>query len=331
MIPKRSSDDVFETHDRVKISPDLLAILGWAFATVICIYLPLLSGTPLLFIFGLPTVIFIPGYVLVSALFPENDEVSGIERFALSFGLSIVVVPLIGLALNFTPWGIRLTPIITSLVFFTAAMAIIAQYRRSRLPPEKQYIVPFLPILLKVKGKFFEPEESRFNRAVSVILILAVVAAGITVVYGFASPTEEEHFTEFYILGESGNATGYPERFAAGDPQTVIIGISNHEYHTVTYTVETILLNMTIDSTINASTIHAAKSLNSFTTTLAHNETWEFPYTFSITDTKYNRLQFLLYNGTIPPESVNTSYRINASHQDLHLWVTVQNPQEIEK
>jgi len=29
----------------------------------------------------------------------------GIERVALSFGLSIAIVPLIGLVLNFTPWG----------------------------------------------------------------------------------------------------------------------------------------------------------------------------------------------------------------------------------
>jgi len=33
------------------------------------------------------------------------EGIDGIERVALSFGLSIAIVPLIGLVLNFTPWG----------------------------------------------------------------------------------------------------------------------------------------------------------------------------------------------------------------------------------
>ncbi|WP_048077056.1 DUF1616 domain-containing protein, partial [Halorubrum sp. AJ67] len=37
---------------------------------------------------------------------PDRSGIDGIERVALSFGLSIAVVPLIGLVLNFTPWGI---------------------------------------------------------------------------------------------------------------------------------------------------------------------------------------------------------------------------------
>src|SRR5699024_12451412 len=34
-------------------------------------------------------------------------SIDGIERVALSFGLSIAITPLIGLLLNFTPFGIR--------------------------------------------------------------------------------------------------------------------------------------------------------------------------------------------------------------------------------
>ena len=39
----------------------------------------------------------------------------------MSFGLSIAVVPLIGLGLNLTPWGIRLDPILISLAVFVIA------------------------------------------------------------------------------------------------------------------------------------------------------------------------------------------------------------------
>jgi len=70
-------------------------------------------------------VLFLPGYALIAALFPSKNDLDGIERLALSFGLSIAVVPLIGLGLNFTPFGIRLVPIIVSLSVFTLAFIFL--------------------------------------------------------------------------------------------------------------------------------------------------------------------------------------------------------------
>ncbi len=75
---------------------------------------------------GLPFILFFPGYVLIAALFSRKDDLSGIERVALSFGLSIAVVPLIGLGLNYTPWGIRLAPVLVSLIIFIVAVSGIA-------------------------------------------------------------------------------------------------------------------------------------------------------------------------------------------------------------
>jgi uncharacterized membrane protein len=33
-------------------------------------------------------VLFLPGYALIAALFPRKDDLDGIERIALSFGLT---------------------------------------------------------------------------------------------------------------------------------------------------------------------------------------------------------------------------------------------------
>jgi len=60
-------------------------------------------------------VLFVPGYVLVAALFPRNGDIDWIERVALAFGLSIAVVPLLGLLLNFTPFGIRPVPVFATI------------------------------------------------------------------------------------------------------------------------------------------------------------------------------------------------------------------------
>lgn len=90
-------------------------------------------------ILGAIFVLWLPGYTFIKALFPsessEKAEEKGldtIERIALSIGMSLALVPLIGLLLNYTPWGIRLTPIVFSLLALTvifATIAIVRQYR----------------------------------------------------------------------------------------------------------------------------------------------------------------------------------------------------------
>ncbi len=81
---------------------DLLAAVVLALAVLLFTLTPL-SGLFLRIPIGLLMVLFVPGYVLIAALFPRKGDLDGIERIALSFGLSIAVVPLIGLGLNYTP------------------------------------------------------------------------------------------------------------------------------------------------------------------------------------------------------------------------------------
>ena len=88
---------------------------------------------------GLFFVLFFPGYTLLSALFPGRGNLDGIERVALSFGLSIAVVPLIGLVLNYTPWGIRLYPILISITLFILVASGVAWYRQRKLAPAQRF------------------------------------------------------------------------------------------------------------------------------------------------------------------------------------------------
>ncbi len=115
------------------------ASLGISFMTVLVIYV-VPSQSPLVvlrWILGLVFVLFIPGYVTVEALFPKGRELDGIERFALSVGLSLALVPLVGLLLNFTPWGIRLTPIVISLTILTVGLALVGLGRRFAVSAER--------------------------------------------------------------------------------------------------------------------------------------------------------------------------------------------------
>lgn len=64
--------------------------------------------------------------------------------------------------------------------------------------------------------------------------------------------------------------------------------------------------------------------IDQFTVTLSHNETRELPWEFSVPSAEYNRLQFLLFNETVPGPGVAGQDRINASYRDLHLWLQVR-------
>jgi len=81
-------------------------------------------------------VLWLPGYAFMRALFPQQPEaktdekdMDTIERAALSIGISLALVPMVGLLLNYTPWGINLTPIILSLVALTVVFAVAAVLR----------------------------------------------------------------------------------------------------------------------------------------------------------------------------------------------------------
>ena len=88
------------------------------------------------YVLGTIFILWLPGYTFIKALFPQSrhpktteKNLDPIERVALSLGMSIALVPMIGLLLNYTPWGIRLTPIVLSLLSLTITFATAAILR----------------------------------------------------------------------------------------------------------------------------------------------------------------------------------------------------------
>ena len=88
------------------------------------------------YILGSIFVLWLPGYSFIKALFPSrvpiptrSNELDSIERIALSIGMSLALVPITGLLLNYTPWGITQVPITLSLLALTVTFATIAILR----------------------------------------------------------------------------------------------------------------------------------------------------------------------------------------------------------
>lgn len=320
---------------------DLAAVVALVVLTVLSVVLPGVRETPIRILLGLLFVLFVPGYAFIAALFPEagtrgsdpdstsavesvapsrDHGIDGIERVALSFGTSIAVVPLIGLALNFTPWGIRLAPILISVSGFTLVAVFVGTWRRATLDPDDRFEVPYREWIARARRELFEP-DTKTDLALNVLLVVSILLAVGSVGYAVAVPQQGESFTEFYLLTEDEDgdlvADGYPTDFVAGEPKSLVVGVTNQEHERVSYTVVTEVQR--VETANNSTTVLESESGPRFSPTLEHNETWTRQHQIAPTMTGERlRLTYLLYRGD-PPATPNTE---NA-YRELHLWVNV--------
>ncbi len=138
-----------------------------------------------------------------------------------------------------------------------------------------------------------------WNRALSTILVIAILGVLGMLGYVIATPRFGERFTEFYILGLSGKATDYPKELVVGEEGRVIVGIINHEREPVTYRIEI--------------KIDGAKNSEGGPVTLEDGKKQEEIIGFTPDRVRdKQKVEFLLYR-----QGQNEVY------QKLHLWVDV--------
>lgn len=326
-----------------RLPADLAYVALFVIATGISVFVPIVRETPLRVVLGLPFVLFLPGYAFVAALFPEqgtspvnetdtNEEpigqaarlrrasIDGIERTALSFGLSIAISPLIGLILNFTPWGIRLGPIVFAIGGFTLIATGVAAVRRNALPAEERFHVPFKQWYVTTRAELFEP-ETRADQLLNVVLVVSLLLAASSVTYAVAVPKSGESFTEFYLLTENESgalvAADYPTNFTEGGNKSLVVGIGNHEHRTVSYSIIVQLQRVRMTNT--STTVVERERLHRFNTRLTANETWTHQHNVSPSMTGNRlRLVYLLYKDEPPAQPT-----IENAYRETHLWINV--------
>ncbi|GAA5050539.1 DUF1616 domain-containing protein [Haladaptatus pallidirubidus] len=322
-----------------RLPADLVIIGAFVILTLAVVFTPGINTTPLRAVVGLIFVLFPPGYAFIAALFPEGTSlaeddpnstvesasrfgsgIDGLERVALSFGTSIAIVPLIGLILNFTPWGIRLVPVLLSLSLFTLCMTVIAAVRRWNLPEEERFRVPYKQWGAAMKAELINP-DTKADAALNVVLAISLILAVASVGFVVAVPNQGESFSEFYLLTKNENgqfvADDYPSNFTQGESKPLYVGIENNEHQEVSYTVLVRLQQVSVAN--NTTQVQNTQELKRFQTTLEDNSTWRKQHTItpSMTGTRL-RLQYLLYKGSAPANpSQDSAYR------ELHLWVNV--------
>lgn len=164
------------------------------------------AGTFYRTLFVLPLLLLLPGYALMSFLFPKRS-LSSVDQIAFSLGLSLAVTVLSGLVLNLTSWGMQAKSWALLLGALTICLAIAAQIRRrSPIPtPSTRFTL-----------------NSRLGLLFGIAVILLVAAVSVASLGAIRQWTPG--FTQLWIL---------PIDDTASDK--VILGLHNYEGTTVSY------------------------------------------------------------------------------------------------
>ena len=113
--------------------------ISLALATCTTVFLIPDSDSPIIYLryaLSIIFLLFLSGYSFINLLFPltapiadSNEHMDKTQRVVLSLVMSLVIMIIVGLVLNYTPWGITLTPITLSLLALTVTFATAAIIR----------------------------------------------------------------------------------------------------------------------------------------------------------------------------------------------------------
>ena len=272
---------------------------------------------PIRAVLGLIFLLFLPGYVATAALFPEKDRIDIIERIALSFGLSIAIVPLTGLALNYTPFGIRLDPILVVISAFILIVSIVAWRRRIYLPEDERFRVD-ISINLSMKGM------PLIDKLLTVGITVTLIATVALLAYVIAVPRSGESFTQLAILGPDMKAKDYPRNLSVGQEALVHVSVGSFETSKKNYSLVICLQRQ--NSTTNITHWNATDPFGGpvvFDEGLAYASNFSLEpreynnksFRFSISETGTFKLRFMLF---LEGQSVTEQ-----PYREVYLWLFV--------
>ncbi|AKU09729.1 DUF1616 domain-containing protein [Haloferax gibbonsii] len=285
---------------------------------------------------GLPVLLFLPGYALLLALFPAGSsgnsgegpsfgrfewqpDLGLTERFALAFGMSVALLPVVGLALLWAGVGLNAAPVLLALSAIIVGGLAVGEVRRRRLPEGERFHVPIRRWYADVVRSF--DQSSRVDSLLNVALAFAVLLAVASLSYALVAPGTGESYSSLSLLTQDAGgefvAADYPEELTVGEQTELFVSVANAEGEATSYTLVAELQR--VERTNGETTVVERQVLGSRTETVADGETWRTRHTFAPALTGEDlRLTYFLYEGDAPAEpSTDTAYR------SAYVWLTV--------
>ncbi|WP_161785364.1 DUF1616 domain-containing protein [Halorubrum halophilum] len=324
------------------ISDDVWASL--AAIVVLAAAVTLDPGSGIRVAIALPMLLVLPGYALVTALFPEEGgngpnvlsrrvprnlttslmgedpvRLSPTIRFVLSVGTSVALLPLLGLLTSAVAGTITAETGVVTVALFVCVATAVGTVRRLRMPVSDRYAPSFggaaSAIGESLSGR--TRRESILNAALGISILVAVLTTG----FVLTVPNDGESYSTASLYGTSDDNTlvagNLPNEITLEQTEEFVFVVDNHHDRSVDYTVVAKLQQQNSDGTVIAE-----RRLDTFNRTVAADQRWQRSHDLSPTFTGERiRVVYLVYEGE-PPE---TPIRSNADAEVYHrLTVTEQ-------
>ena len=284
---------------------------------------------------GFAFVLVLPGYALVSALFPGRP--SGVrtrpmqttayspgtaERLGLSFAFSLALLPILAVVHGLLGIPFETNTVVVSVATLVIALSTVGILRRFARSPTDRYSPPSV-FGYGARTRDWLAAGTATDTVLSAVLAVAVLLAVGTLAFGLTGPIQGESYTGVSLVTESGDgeyvASGFPTNFSAGEARTLTLQVENHYQEPGDYTAVVQLQRVRGNGTDSVE-VTRRERLQMLESRVAANETWTRTHQVRPTMRGSNlRLAYYVYRGDVPetPTAENADGRV-------HLWVDVQ-------
>ncbi|SFR66664.1 DUF1616 domain-containing protein [Halogeometricum limi] len=281
-------------------------------------------------------VLFLPGYALTTLVFPARSEVRPsigdissafaggeteyaglpfLERLALSFGLSIALVPVFAWALEVVGYEFVAGNVAVVCGSVAVVGLLLGAVRRLRLPAEAAYVIP-VGVLVAYRNA--ARGRSDWDGALNVALAAAIVVSTAVVTFALVSPVDGTSYTQASLLTEEDDgsltASGYPQNLTVGESSELVLLVENYEQESMDYTVVVQLQRVEQNGDVVATS-----ELDRFSGTVDSGDRWQVTSTIQPSIAGDNlRLAYLVYKDDVPQNP-----DIESSYRHVTLWLNV--------
>lgn len=284
---------------------------------------------------GFAFVLLVPGYALVSALFPGRargtirrpSPPSGYspgtaERFALAYGCSLALLPLVAVAYGLLGLPFEPSTVLVGLAVLVLALVAVALARRFALPRGERYRPPSL-LEFGTRFRTWLGRGGALDTALSAVLTVAVLAALASVAYGLAAPTDEAAYTSVALVTENESGPGYvasdyPRNLTVGESRELTVRVQNEHDRPVEYAVVGELQRVRGVGT-GSLTVVQRRPVTRANRTVGAGSTWNYSHAVAPSAPGERlRLAYYVYRGAAPATPTRAS-----AERVVFVWVNV--------
>lgn len=295
---------------------------------------------PLRVLLAAPLVGFLPGYAVLSVLFPDDrpiqpgrpdawrlplaDGLGWFERCTLSVPTSIAVLPLLVLILAVAGVPFTTIPVVVALSAFVILVSVAGAVRRIRTPDESRYDVPVDRWFHELTAGWLPgSDRPTLDRVLGVLVFVAALAAVGGLALGLAAPTDGESYSEVALLtqGPDGLVAGdFPDQITAGTTADFVVTIDNRLGTAADYQVVVVLDRVRVRESGESLVVLERSELSRFGVSVPDGRQAQQDVTVQPNLIGEDlRMSVFVYRGEAPDSPSETT----ADHH-LYLWVDVR-------